>query len=325
MKTLLTTLSLAGALFASNSETNFKEAESDLNNSKPKLIKPATMGSTSSSTPSSGNMMTTSKLHKQPTLMTIHTAEIIEAYGLGFSGSGNIHKTLSNATKNPLGGSIVLGLGGISELGYSLADVYTTNEMQRNAQGHFKIQLKEEGSLPATSIYFGSTINNSFEDENANSYKLDRNVYNLMFSQSFNAGKYNIGTHLSLQYLQDEFSFQASNADDKQVSSGHFAPQLGITWQSKKDYAFMTEFKMVHLLNNTDLAISGLTENIEYTEAYEANIGARYFFRNWIFMDAGVKTLYNKETKDINSEIHANLTGVIPLNSLYHRVLNLVD
>lgn len=322
MKTLLTTLSLAGALFASNTETNFKDVEKDLDSSKPKAAPAMMVGTAPTSTSASSNMMTTSKLHKQPTLMTIHTAEIIEAYGLGFSGSGNIHKTISNATKNPLGGSIVLGLGGISELGYSLADVYTTNEMQRNSQGHFKIQLKEEGTLPAASIYFGSTINNNFEDENTNPYKLDRNVYNIMFSQTYGLGRYDISVHGNVQYLQDDFLFTTAEGLDNEQSKGNFAPQLGITWQSEKDYAFMTEFKLVHLLDNENLAVS---QTPEYTEAYEGNIGARYFFRNWIFMDAGVKTVYNKETKDVNSEIHANLTGVIPLNSLYHRVINLVD
>jgi hypothetical protein len=322
MKTLLTTLSLASALFAANTETNFKEIEKDLENSKSKVTPVATMIPNSAPSVAVANMMTTSQLHKQPTLMTMHTAEIIEAYGLGFSGSGNIHKTISNATKHPLGGSIVLGLGGISELGYSLADVYTTNEMQRNSQGHFKIQLKEEGSLPSAAIYFGSTINNNFEDENTNPYKLDRNVYNLMLSQSFKIKSYSISLHGNLQYLQDDFKFTSIDDKDNEKSTGNFAPQLGITWQKEKDYAFMTEFKLVHLLDNSNLAIS---QNPKYTEAFEGNIGARYFFRNWIFMDAGVKTLYNMTTEDMNSEIHANLTGVIPLNSLYHRVINLLD
>lgn len=143
-----------------------------------------------------------------------------------------------------------------------------------------------------------------------------------MLSQSFKIKSYSISLHGNLQYLQDDFKFTSADNQDNEKSNGNFAPQLGITWQKEKDYAFMTEFKLVHLLHNSDLAVS---QSPKYTEAFEGNIGARYFFRNWIFMDAGVKTLYNMTTEDMNSEIHANLTGVIPLNSLYHRVINLLD
>jgi hypothetical protein len=275
----------------------------------------ATMGGSS-------NMMTTSKHHKQPTLMTIQTADILEAYGLGFSGSGNIHKTFSNATKNPLGGSIVLGLGGILELGYSQADLYTTNEMQRNVQGHLKLQLIEEGPIaPAVSFYFGSTINTNHQDESSNDYKLDRNISNLMASKNLKIGSYSIGLHLGAQYLQDEFVFESEKEIDP-TDINHLLFQGGITWQSKKDYAFITEFKQLQLLNNENI---GSNQLAQFSEAYEVNIGARYFFRNWISMDAGVRSLYNMETDDVDSEIHANLTGVVPLNSLYNRILNLAD
>jgi hypothetical protein len=54
----------------------------------------------------------------------------------------------------------------------------------------------------------------------------------------------------------------------------------------------------------------------------ENNLGIRYYIRNWLCIDSGIRHFYNLDTKNDEMKLHANFVGVIPLATVYDRVQN---
>lgn len=78
---------------------------------------------------------------------------------------------------------------------------------------------------------------------------------------------------------------------------------------------FILEARKTEILN-----ISQLEKNqLAYDSALEGNLGVRFNLKNWLFIDSGVKNIYHKDKETLETEINANLSGVIPLRSFISR------
>lgn len=267
-------------------------------------------------------VMETSKPHLQPQMMTLQTAQVLESYGLGFSGSGNIHQTLFNSDKHPLRGSVILGLGDALELGYGMMEYRTTTQdNNRIMKGHIKLQLNNPDNIyvPRVAVAYGQNLQDGFVDGQGQSYTLNRMQGEALASMAYGTDKSNVTFHPGAQLIQDEIT-EIGAVKLKGKRSFYYNPQLAISWQSKEKLVYMFETRYHRILKDSSLQV---TDKLHYEGAVDANFGARFFLRNWLFMDAGIKTIYKTEQDSFDSEIHANFTGVIPLKSVFTRASNL--
>ncbi len=262
-------------------------------------------------------MIHTSKKHKPSRLISMKTANVLESYGLGFSGSGNIHKILKSFTKDGIQGSFGVGLGDVIELGYELTEMQIVGgEVQSLDEGHIKLQILNESAwTPSFSVAFSSNINSEFVSPDEGVFKMERSRYQLLFSKSFTVSSVDFSVHPSLEIISDEVTSGEGNAKTR------FNPQLGLTWNKSEETMFILESR---LLEVSDFSKVG-NGDVKYENALENNLAIRFHFRNWLMMDAGIRYLNNLDTgKDI-TRIHANFTGVIPMKSLGQRIYSWLE
>ncbi len=273
---------------------------------------------TSSETPAVVEGIETSHPHKMPKLISMETAEIVESYGIGFSGGGNIHRDLKEG--KGLAGTAYIGLGDVVELGYSMEEVKTTGvESDRLTSGHIKLAiLRESERFPALSLGYSSTLNGSITSTPAQpsgsnqSFNLERGVIFAGLSKSFQISDWKIGVHPSVEYVSDNLPSGSQTGPTREVVE----PALALTWQQAPQVMYMAEAKWgsaIDLATLSEANLSGVRE-------IETNLGVRFYLRNWLFMDAGIRhseipTLDRKTTG-----IHANFSGVIPLKSIGSRM-----
>ena len=271
-------------------------------------------------------MIQTSKKHKLPRLVSMQTAEVLDSYSLGFAGSGNIYKVFKNFSADGIEGSVNLGLGDVVELGFEYSELYnTTSETQGISEGQIKLQALSEGELfPAISVSFSSNLNNNFTRPNGigeETYQMERQRYKLMMSKNFSVGKYDFSIHPALEMINDEVvSYEGSEFDNATMFT-KLNPQLGLTWQKSAETVFILENRLVEISNHKNVDYG----EVEYQDGFETNFAIRFYFRNWLMMDAGIRNTNNLETAKNETRIHANFTGVIPLASVGNRILGWVD
>lgn len=293
---------------------------------------PVAMMSTTGNAPEA-MMIQTSKPQELPRLVSMHTAHILDSYSLGFAGSGNIHTSLSNFGRDNLQGSIAIGLGGVTELGYELDEIHMVGEKPvKKTQGDIKLQLLKEGKyVPAITIGFGSTLNYNFavptENIEQDAYKMTRYNYNLMMSKGFEIAGWQFSVHPGVHMLSDNLQ-EYTNASNNEITKfNNLQSQvpnflLGFTWQKNDRTMFILEGKTLKALDQEQL-VNG---TLDYQDAVQGNLAVRNYIRNWLFVDAGIRSYKELETNTpVNTEIHANITGSIPLKSVANRITSWWD
>ncbi|GEM_PF-2166469 len=263
----------------------------------------------------------TSHPYLLPRLFTLPTAYSLQSYEVRFGGQGNIHSTLANMNTEAMKASISMGFGGIMELGYQLDEYYTVQDISdKILMGYFKLSLlKESQYLPAAAISASKNLRSSFHTTDSYSYTMNEDMYEVVFSKAFQVGDNLITLHPGAQIIRDDVTaIEGLPKLDKSLQTTKFNPRLGISWQSHPKTLFMYEFK---LLNPTDVSSLG-GGSIETHTAIENNLGIRYYIRNWLCIDSGIRHFYDLEKKDDEMKLHANFVGVIPLATVYDRVQN---
>jgi len=261
----------------------------------------------------------TSHPYLLPRLFTIPTAYSLQSYEVRFGGQGNIHSTVADLNTEGIKGSASIGLGGIMELGYQLDEYYTVeNSADKILMGYFKLSLlKESRLIPAMSISAAKNLRTGFHALNSFDYQMDEDLYEVVFSKAFHVGSSIVTVHPGAQIIRDEVtSVRQLPAFQEKLQGTKFNPRLGISWQSRPKTLFMYELKM---LNPTE--VSRFAENgIHTNRAVENNLGIRYYLRNWLCMDSGIRHYYNIDKKDDEMRLHANFVGVVPMASFYDRI-----
>lgn len=261
----------------------------------------------------------TSHPHRMPKLISLETAEIVESYGIGFSGGGNIHHDLAEG--KGLAGTAYIGLGDVVELGYSMEEVQTTGtEPNRLTSGHIKLALlKETEALPMASIGYSSTLNGqitALPDPTTNvsgkSFDLERGVIFAGLSKTFNVADWKVGVHPSVQYITDDLKSGGKSGANRDV----LEPALALTWQQAPQVMYMAELKWGTAIDLETLAETNMSDKREI----ETNLGVRFYLRNWLFMDAGIRHSEIPALDRKTTGIHANFSGVIPLKSIGSRM-----
>lgn len=264
------------------------------------------------------DMIATSRPYRLPRLLTLQTAEVLESYSIGFAGSGNIHGALKGS-EDALNGAIYAGLGDVAELGYEMEAVHMAGEdPAKRMRGHIKIQgIKEGNYTPAIAITYGQSLSKGLESYENIRFGLDRQSWILGASKSFSIGKYSVSMHPGFTLSQDELTSIGDSALRKNsVKEASMGAQLGVTWQTTETTMFLFETRTLDILQTSQLG----TGELLYTPGVENNLGVRFYLRNWLFLDAGIRSIYDME-KDVNETgIHANFTGLIPINSLADRI-----
>jgi hypothetical protein len=264
-------------------------------------------------------LIETSHPYLLPRLFTLPTAYSLQSYELRFGGQGNIHQTFANMNTEAMKASVSMGFGGIMELGYQLDEYYTVQDISdKILMGYFKLSLlKESRFLPAAAISASKNLRTSFRTTGSYAYKMNEDMYEMVFSKAFHLGNNLITLHPGVQIIRDEItSIEGVPELEKSLQITKFNPRLGVSWQSRPKTMFMYEFKM---LNPTDVAALG-KGGIETHGAVENNLGIRYYIRNWLCIDSGIRHFYDLEKKDDEMKLHANFVGVIPLTTVYDRV-----
>jgi len=263
------------------------------------------------------DMIITSKPHRLPRLMTLQTSEVLESYGVGFAGSGNIHSAL-NGSRDALKGAVYLGLGDVAELGYDMEMIRMQDVTpDRRMKGHIKLQPVAEGRyMPAFAVTYGTNLNNDVEIGSATPFGLQRQSWLLGASKSLSFGAYRVSVHPALGMNVDEITRVGDVNATKGRSSQQMFGQVGATWQTVDNTMFMFESKMVSILD-TNVTVN---QAQKYTYGYENNLGVRFYLRNWLFLDAGIVSMYEPRINSIDTGIHANISGLIPLKSIGERI-----
>lgn len=263
----------------------------------------------------------TSRPHNLPRLLTLQTAEVLESYGIAFAGGGNIHSALKG-DENFLRGSLYVGLGGVAELGYEQEAIPLAGEKElKRMRGHIKIQPIQEGRfVPALAVSYGASLSpeDGLYDEGR---ELDRSLWALGLSKSFDLGTTSVTVHPGVAVQQDKLGATDDPENAKPLQKRRVDGQLGVTWQSNAETMFLLEARSLSVLDRTDLSAGRL----DYQNAVQGNLGVRFYLRNWVFMDAGVLNMYNIDRDEWNNGIHANITGVIPVKSLSERISGWFD
>lgn len=263
----------------------------------------------------------TSHPYLLPRLFTLPTAYSLKSYEVRFGGQGNIHNTFANMNTEAMKASMSMGFGGIMELGYQLDEYYTVQDISdKILMGYFKLSLmKESGFLPAAAISASKNLRNTFRAKNDLTYSMKEDMYEVVVSKGIQLGDNRFTFHPGVQIIRDEVTSIAGQPElQKPLQATKFNPRLGISWQSRPKTMFMYEFKMLHPTDVTSLALGSIKTN----EAIENNLGIRYYIRNWLCIDSGIRHYYDLQLKDDEMKLHANFVGVIPLESVYDRVSN---
>ncbi|MBF0432697.1 MAG: hypothetical protein HQK83_15545 [Fibrobacteria bacterium] len=258
-----------------------------------------------------------------PRLFTVPTAYALKSYELRFGGEGNIHSTLANMNTAGLHASIAIGLGNVVELGYQLGEYHTVGRKPDNIMmGLLKLAiLKESQYFPAVSISAGQNLKENFSHDGAVDYRMARNAYDLVMSKSFDIKGTRVSVHPGLEIHDDRIKKidgeAPSNKEDFQKHKFNY--RMGLSWQTKPNTVFMYESKLLDISNVDDLTGVGFTHH----NALENNLGVRYYIRNWLCMDAGIRYMYDLDTSEDDMKLHANFVGVVPLNTMYVRLENI--
>lgn len=263
----------------------------------------------------------TSHPYLLPRLFTLPTAYSLQSYEVRFGGQGNIHSTMANMNTEALKASVSVGLGGIMELGYQLDEYYTVQDIgDKILMGYFKLTLlKESKYVPAVAISASKNLRTGFHATDSYSYSMNEDMYEVAVSKAFRVGDNLISFHPGAQIIRDEVkSIQGLPKLGESMQATKFNPRLGISWQSRPKTLFMYEFK---LLNPTDVSTLG-GGSIETHTAVENNLGIRYYIRNWLCIDSGIRHYYDMDLKDDEMKLHANFVGVIPMATVFDRVSN---
>jgi hypothetical protein len=263
----------------------------------------------------------TSHPYLLPRLFTLPTAYSLQSYELRFGGQGNIHSTIANMNTQGIKASASLGLGGIMELGYQLDEYYTVQDISdKILMGYFKLGLlKESKYLPAASISASKNLRSSFHTGDSLSYDMDEDLYEVVFSKAFRIGDNMVTFHPGVQIINDKVnSIEGRAALKDPYTNTKFNPRLGVSWQTRPKTLFMYELKMLH---PTDVAALE-TGDIRTDVAVENNLGIRYYLRNWLCIDSGIRHYYDLDKKTDEMKLHANFVGVIPLATVYDRISN---
>lgn len=265
-------------------------------------------------------LIETSHPYLLPRLFTLPTAYSLQSYEVRFGGQGNIHATVADMDNEAIKGTVSIGLGGIMELGYQLDEYYTVeNISDKILMGYFKLSLlKESRYVPALSISASKNLRSTFRSTDL-VYEMDEDMYEVVLSKGFRFGDNQVTFHPGLQILRDEVaSVRGAAAFAEPAQATKFNPRLGLSWQSRPKTLFMYELKM---LSPTELATlrSG---SIATHRAVENNLGIRYYIRNWICIDSGIRHFYDLDSGDDEMKLHANFVGVVPLASVYERIEN---
>lgn len=261
----------------------------------------------------------TSHPYLLPRLFTIPTAYSLQSYEVRFGGQGNIQSALANLNTAGFKGSVAIGFGGIMELGYQLDEYYTVEDVSdKILMGYFKLSLlKESQYLPALAISASKNLRTSFHAADSFDYDMDEDMYEVVASKAFRVGDNVITLHPGAQIIRDAVTSVKDGpalADPYKVTK--INPRLGISWQSRPKTLFMYELKILHPTKVSSIA----TGSIETDPAIENNLGVRYYIRNWLCIDAGIRNYYDMRKRDDEMKLHANFVGVVPLTTLYDRI-----
>ena len=297
--------------------TDFAAAEKDLSR---ETYRAESHGRPGSAGAGEAAVIETSRPYLLPRLFTLPTAYSLQSYELRFGGQGNIHSTLADMNTEGIKGSVSIGLGGIMELGYQLDEYYTVEDISdKILMGYFKLSLlRESRFLPAVSISAAKNLRSRFRTPGSFDYDMDEDMYEVAFSKAFHLGDNVVSFHPGAQILRDEVTGIQGVDLNGNLKTTKVNPRLGISWQSRPKTLFMYEFK---LLNPTE--VSRLDQGgIETHPAMENNLGIRYYIRNWLCIDSGIRHYYDLEKNDDEMKLHANFVGVVPLATLYERIEN---
>jgi hypothetical protein len=261
----------------------------------------------------------TSHPYLLPRLFTLPTAYSLQSYEVRFGGQGNIHSTLANLNTAGMKGSVSIGLGGIMELGYQLDEYYTVEDISdKILMGYFKLSLlKESQYLPAFSISASKNLRSGFHAHDSYDYDMDEDMYEAVFSKAFHVGDNVITVHPGAQIIRDQVSSVSGLAPfGEPYRATKINPRLGISWQTRPKTLFMYEFKLLHPTEVAAFKDGGISTH----EAVENNLGIRYYLRNWLCIDSGIRHYYDLEKRTDEMKLHANFVGVIPLATVWDRV-----
>jgi hypothetical protein len=262
----------------------------------------------------------TSHPYVLPRLFSIRTADVLESYSLGFSGSGNV----TEFDWNNLQGSIGVGLGGVAELGYQMQDQMTGGlHQQHTTQGHFKLQVISEGRfVPAVAIAAGSNLDKNFSTPLGSSYRMELNTIDFMLAKTLEVAQWKISLYPGVNYFDQRYTHLAGIELPKPIDRSEFAYQMGVTWQKDPSVLFILESR---LYEGIDADSTIAAQQVIANRIWENNMGVRYYMRNWLFMDAGIRYFYDEKTGDDDIGIHANISGAIPLKSVFGRIASRFD
>ncbi len=272
-------------------------------------------------------MIETSHPYLLPRLFTMPTAYSLQSYELRFGGQGNLQTTLANMNTDGIKGSVSIGLGGIMELGYQLDEYYTVQDISdKILMGYFKLGLLRESQyMPAMSISASKNLRSGFHTLPTPSvassirYDMDEDMYEVVLSKAFQIGGNMISVHPGVQVLRDQVnSIEGQPALSAPLKTTKANPWLGLSWQTRPKTLFMYEFKLLSPTDVSQLAAGGIKTH----QAMENNLGIRYYLRNWLCIDSGIRHYYDFEKHDDDMRIHANFVGVVPLATVYDRVGN---
>lgn len=267
------------------------------------------------------DMIITSKPHNMPRLMTLQTSEVLESYGLGFAGSGNVH-SIFKGSHDAMTGAIYLGLGDVAELGYDVEQLRMKEKVwDKRMNGHLKIKFLSEGKyLPSFGVTYGQNVAEEVEIGDSIPFHLDRQSVLLSMGKSIQIGDYNLsvypGVRLGLSQLTQYGEVAVPVKEQHAAKSVGY--QLGATWQSSEKILFMLESRQVQILDQDKAELGDLA----YGMGFENNLGVRFYLRNWLFVDAGLLTTYDMNDDLWDTGIHANISGLIPLKSVTERLVN---
>jgi hypothetical protein len=184
-------------------------------------------------------------------------------------------------------------------------------------KGHIKLQPVSEGStMPAFAITYGTNLSDDIEVGSSSPFGMQRQSWLLGASKSLTIGKYFVSLHPGIGMNVDKISNVHGVASTNARTSQQMFGQLGATWQTAENTMFMFESKMVNILD-TNITINQLQK---YSYGYENNLGVRFYLRNWLFLDAGIVSLYEPRINNFDTGIHANISGLIPLKSVGERI-----
>jgi hypothetical protein len=183
-----------------------------------------------------------------------------------------------------------------------------------------KIQPISEGRyMPAIAVTYGTDINDDVTATGVAPFGLSRQSWIVGASKSFALGSYRISLHPGLTMNWDKLTrLNGIAVDSLGITSQRYGAQLGATWQTVDNTMFIYESRIVSILNQKDVQAGELN----YQYGFENNLGVRFYLRNWLFLDAGILTMFDSGDDKWDTGIHANISGLIPLKSVAARIFS---